>query len=155
MIELKTEVATKGITGKAVSNFMLHCTDADYQKWWPGTHLAFHITKYFPGDLGNHVYFDEYIGKRRFRLRGMVVEVVPGRKIVWQMKKVFRLPAWLILEMDDTAEGVRITHTLQAGFSGIGILFDPLLRLILSRDFKHDLQEHAQIEFNRLAEMLT
>jgi hypothetical protein len=155
MIELKTEVAVNGVSGRSVSHFMLNCTDADYQKWWPGTHLAFHTRKHSPDDVGNHVYFDEYIGKRRFKLRGVVAEVVPGRRIVWQMIKVMRLPAWLILEMNDTAEGVRITHTLRAGFSGRGRLFDPLLRLILSRNFERDMQEHAQIEFKRLAELLS
>ena len=25
---------------KAVADFLLHCTDHDYQHWWPGTHLA-------------------------------------------------------------------------------------------------------------------
>lgn len=155
MIELKTDVAVKGISGRSVSDFMLQCTDADYQKWWPGTHLAFHTTRHVPGDLGNHVYFDEYIGKRRFKLRGVVVEVVSGKRVVWQMKRVFRLPAWLILALDDTPEGVVITHILKAGFNGIGRLLDPLLRLVLDQDFEHDLQEHAQTEFKRLAELLS
>jgi uncharacterized protein YndB with AHSA1/START domain len=155
MIELKTEVAVEGTSGRSVSDFMLNCTDADYQKWWPGTHLAFHTTKRLPGDLGNHVYFDEYIGERRFKLQGVVVEVVPGKRIVWQMKMFFRLPAWLILALDDRKEGVVITHIIKAGFTGIGRLFDPLLKLVLSQDFERDLQEHAHIEFNRLAEMLS
>jgi hypothetical protein len=154
MIELATTVTVKGISGKAVSKFMLHCTDADYQKWWPGTHLAFHTTKRFPDDLGNHVVFDEYVGKRRIKLQGVVVELIPEKRIVWQMTKVIRLPAWLILEFNDTAEGVRITHMLKAGFDGIGRLLDPLLRIALSRDFERDLQEHARIEFHKLAEML-
>jgi hypothetical protein len=40
MIELKTDVQLKGVAAKAVADFLLHCTDHDYQHWWPGTHLA-------------------------------------------------------------------------------------------------------------------
>ncbi len=154
MIEMKTEVTISRISGRSICNFMLYCTDEQYQKWWPGTHIAFHTTKRFPDNLGNQVYFDEYVGKRRVRLRGVVAEIIPGTRIVWQMKSIVKLPAWLILEFNDTNEGIVIAHTLQAGFEGIGILLDPLLRLLLNRSFERDMQEHAQIEFYKLAEML-
>lgn len=155
MIVMRTAVEIRGISGRSVSDFMLNCTDEDYQNWWAGTHLAFHTTRRFPNDLGNLVYFDEYVGRRRLKFEGVVVKSIPGKEIVWQVKKVVRLPAWLVLEFDDSDEGVVITHTMKVGFGGIGRLLDPFLRLNLTRGFEKDLEEHAHIEFTKLAEILS
>ncbi len=155
MIEMRAEVNVRGVSGRNISDFMLNCTDVDYRNWWPGTHLAFHTIKRFPGDLGNLVYFDEYVGRRRLKFEGVVMKSIPGKEIVWQMKKIVRLPVWLVLEFDDSDEGVVITHTIKAGFTGGGRLLDPFLRLYLTKGFEQDLEAHAQIEFTRLAEILS
>jgi hypothetical protein len=154
MITLKTEVQVKGIAGRAIFDFMMHCTDEHYQQWWPGTHRAFHTIQRLPGDVGNRVYFDEYVGKRRLKFAAIVVESIPDKKIVWQMEKILRLPAWLGLEFSDNHEGVSIAHTLKMGFSGPGNALDPLLGLFCSKRFAKDLEEHAHDEFTRLAEIL-
>jgi hypothetical protein len=154
MLTLKTEVDVRGVVGKEILDYLLNCADHDYQRWWPGTHLAFHTIKRYPGDLGNEVYFDEYVGKRRLKFQGIVTEVTPGERIVWQMKMVVKLPAWLILECKKTHAGIRVLHTLMAGFTGIGRIFDPLLRAYLSKDFERDLELHAKTEFPKLAELL-
>ena len=154
MIELRTEVKVKSISGKSVSDFMLNCTDEEYQTWWPGTHLAFHTIKRFPNELGNIVYFDEYVGSNRLKFKGIVVENIPGRKITWQLKKIIKLPVWLILEFEDKDEGVLIVHTIKAGFEGSGKVLDPFLRLRLNQQFEKDLAEHAHSEFNNLAQIL-
>ena len=133
---------------------MLNCTDEDYQRWWPGEHLAFHTLKRYPGDIGNLVNFDEYVGNHRIKFQGIVTEVIPGARVVWQMKMMVKLPAWLILECVDTFEGVKVTHTLNAGFPGAGKILDPLLRLFLSRNFEKDLELHAKTEFPKLAVLL-
>jgi hypothetical protein len=150
MISFTTQVQIKGITGADVAAFMLNCTDADYQNWWPGTHLAFHTIRRVPGDVGNLVLFDEYVGRRRLRFEGVVVEHIPSKRIAWQMKKVVKLPGWLILSFTDNAEGVTITHELAVGFKGGGRILDPLLRLFLSNRFEEELAEHARFEFTRL-----
>ena len=155
MIAMTTEVSVSGISGRSIYDFMLNCTDKDYQDWWGGTHLAFHTTRRFPNDLGNLVYFDEYVERRRLKFEGVVAKIIPGKEIVWQMKKVVRLPAWLVLELKDNDEGVVITHTIKAGFAGIGRLLDPFLRLYLNKGFEKDLEEHAYIEFAKLAEILS
>jgi hypothetical protein len=152
---MKTEVTVKGLSGKSISNFMLNCTDQDYQDWWTGTHLAFHTIKRFPNDLGNLVYFDEYVGKRRLRFQGIVIKNTPGKEIVWQMKKGIKIPAWLALVFKDNDQGVQITHTVKAGFSGIGRILDPFLRLYFTTDFEKELDEHAHIEFTKLAKILS
>ncbi len=155
MLRMTTRVDVKGLSGKAIWDFMLNCTDEEYRRWWPGTHLAFHTLERCPGDVGNLVYFDEYVGGRRLRFEGIVAENVPGKRLVWQMKQVVRLPGWLMLDLLDHAGGVTVVHTLQVGWAGIGSVFDPLLRLYLSAHFEQELQEHAQTEFPRLAEMLS
>jgi hypothetical protein len=154
MIVMKTKVRVRGITGRIISDFLLFCTDEDYQRWWPGTHIANHTLRRFPDNIGNLIYFDEYVGKRRLKFEGIVVKCIPGKEIIWQMKKVVRLPAWLVLEFDDDNADVVITHTIRAGFMGIGKLLDPFLKLYLTKGFEKDLEEHAHIEFPKLAEIL-
>ena len=100
------------------------------------------------------MYFDEYVGKRRIKFQGIVTEVVPGVRVVWQMKMVMKFPVWLILECENTLEGVRIIHTLNVGYSGFGKIFDPLLWLFLSGGFERELDLHARTEFQKLAELL-
>ncbi len=154
MIVLKSEVIVDSLSAAAISKFMLHCTDTDYRRWWPGTHLAFHTVKRFPGDLGNLVHFDEYVGRRRLKFDAVVTALEPARRIVWQMKRLIWLPAWLILEFEPRPGGVRIVHTLKVGLGGAGQIFDPLLRLYLSREFEWELDRHAHVEFPRLKEIL-
>ena len=155
MIQLQTSVTVPGLTGKAVSEFMLNATDADYQRWWPGTHLAFHTLRRYPGDLGNRVYYDEFVGNYRLKFNGVLVEVFPSRKLTWQIQKIVRLPAWLTLEFADSPGQVEITHRLSVGFKGIGRGFDPILRWLISRRFSQDLDQHTRTEFHRLAEFLS
>lgn len=76
MIELKTDVQLKGVSAKAIADFLLHCTDRDYQHWWPGTHLAWRTKKQFPNEIGSVVYFDEYVGQRRLKLETLVVRYI-------------------------------------------------------------------------------
>ena len=154
MLSIKTVVDVHGTTPRAILEFMLNCTDEDYQRWWPEEHLVFHTLKRYPGDIGNLVYFDEYVGKRRIKFRGIVTEVVPGARVVWQMKIGVKVPVWLILECVDILEGVRVIHSLNAGFSGVGKVLDPFLRIHLSRNFEKDLELHAKTEFPKLAALL-
>ncbi len=154
MIRMESKVKVKGITGEDISIFMLNCTDDLYRQWWPGTHFAFHTLKRFPNDLGNLVYFDETIGKRRLMFKGVVTANIPGEKLEWQMKKIVKLPARLTLNFIDNTEGVIIFHTLTVGLNGVGKIFDPILSWIFSTSFEKDLEQHVHIEFHKLAEIL-
>jgi hypothetical protein len=73
---------------------------------------------------------------------------------VWQVKQIVRLPARLILEADDDGGGAMLTHTIQAGFKGIGSILDPFLRLYFSDEFTRAMDEHAQAEFPMLSDLL-
>ena len=154
MITTTSIVNVEGITGKSVYDFMLNCTDEEYQKWWPGTHLAFHTVKRFPDEIGNLVSFDEYVGSRRLKFDAIVVRTIPGKKIVWQMKKGIKLPAWLMLTFEDNHQGVKIRHSIMAGFNGTGKIVDPFLRLYFSKKFENEIDAHAQVEFRKLEKFL-
>ncbi len=154
MLTIQTKVRMANITGAEMMDFMLHCTDREYQAWWPGTHLEFHTIKRHPNDVGNLVYMDEFVGKKRVKMLAIVTEVIPGRKIVWQMKKIMRLPVWLSLEFVDDAQGILLTHSLQAGYTGIGKMLDPVWRLYFTNEFRRAMDEHATIEFPKLGDML-
>jgi hypothetical protein len=154
MITLRTQLEISGVTGIEITNFFLNCTDAEYQRWWPGVHLSFHTIKRTPGDVGNLVVMDEFIGNRRVRAKGLVTEVESGKRLVWQLRKVIRLPVWLTLECVERGGTLQLTHTVEAGFNGIGRVFDPLLRLYFSRRFAKALDEHVRTEFPKLRDML-
>jgi hypothetical protein len=154
MITVRTEVYVKGISGKSFTDFMLNCDDDAYRNWWPGTHLAFHTLKRYPGDTGNVVYMDEYVGKYRVRMKGLVIKAVPGKEITWQFKKLIKLPVRLSLVVEDDGGGAHITHTIFAGFNGIGAVLNPLFRLYFSGSFVKAMDDHARSEFSMLAGLL-
>ncbi|MCL7453621.1 MAG: hypothetical protein M8467_11310 [Anaerolineae bacterium] len=154
MISIQSKVHIDSIKGVELLDFLLNCTDEQYQAWWPGTHLAFHTVERRPDHVGSVIYMDEYVGRRRLRMKGIVTEFVPGKRVVWQFKQIVRLPAWLVLVTEDKEAGVTITHTIQAGFPGMGRILDPVLRLYFTDEFERAMDEHAQAEFPMLAAML-
>jgi hypothetical protein len=153
MILLETNVKVKGINAKDIYDFMLNCTDEDYQKWWKDTHLQFHTIKRYPGNLGNLVYVDEFVGKYRLKGHAVVKKLVPYTEMVWQIKMKIMIPAWFIMKFEELSDGVKITHIVSAGFNGVGRIFDPVIRLYLNEDFDRELIKHANEEFPKLAEM--
>ncbi len=154
MITIQSKVHVDGIGREPLFDFLLNPNDHDYQRWWPGTHLEYHILRQCPGHIGDVIYMDEYVGKRRLRMKAIVTQADLDRGITWHMVKWFRLPAWLCIEMEEDADGVLLTHTLKAGFNGIGRLLDSLLRIYFSDGFAQAMDEHARTEFPRLGEML-
>lgn len=155
MLTIESRMTVPGLTGAEVTSYLLDCTDEKYQAWWPGVHLQFHPVA--PGrddHVGETVLMDEYIGSRRVRMSGIVTHVEPGRKLVWQLKKGIRLPVWLTLELADGEDGLTLCHTITAGWSGVGRLLDPLLRLYFTPDFAAAMDRHAHTEFPRLRSQL-
>jgi hypothetical protein len=138
-------------------DFMINPTDERYSEWWQGEHLQFHIVKHgAKNHVGDVVIMDEYIGENhRLVFNAVVAEADCPNKIVWQMKKAgLRLPAFVTLELQDSTEGIRLRHELRIGYSGIGILLDPFIRLYFSKSFQNALDEHCKIEWHKLAEHL-
>jgi hypothetical protein len=147
MLRLQTVVQVDGLAPGEIYDFLAEPNDQAYQRWWPGTHLQFHRLKSQPDHIGDLIYIDEHVGKRRLRGCGIVTEAVPGKWLVWQVKRLVKLPARLSLEFAGDEAGVTITHTIEAGYDGIGRILDPLLRLYLTPAFVEALDEHARTEF--------
>jgi hypothetical protein len=153
MITLRSQLFVDGVRGNEIVDFLLTCTDQAYQAWWPGTHLQLHTLVRCPNNVGNIVFMDEFIGKRRIKMIG-VVRVAEPTRLVWQLKKGILLPVWLTLELAEDAAGVTLTHTIRAGFDGLGQFFDPLFRLYFSEAFGRALDEHVKTEFPKLRDLL-
>lgn len=154
MITIESRTTVGGIRAKQVIEFLLRCDDATYRRWWPGTHLRFRTLRRRPGDVGNTVFMDEWVGARRLRVTAVVTEVGPGERVVWQLKALARQPVWLAIEAEDLDGGAAVTHTIRAGLAGRGAVLDPLFRLYFSADFERAMDEHMRAEFQRLATLL-
>ena len=155
MITIQSKIHVDRIGGKEIFNFLMNPTDHEYQTWWPGTHLALHTLKRTPNNVGTIIYMDEFIGDRRVKASCIVIEAEPAKKVVWQVKKLIRLPIWFSLELEDDTEGVAITHTIRAGFEGVKGMYDVLFRLYFSDKFAAAMDEHVKIEFPKLRDMLS
>jgi uncharacterized protein YndB with AHSA1/START domain len=154
MIELRSMVHVDRINAQEIFDFLMHPTDALYQRWWPGTHLHLHPVGEADATGSMRVHMDEFIGDRRVKMNGVVLEALPARRIVWQLEKGIRLPVWLRLELGYEDAGVTIVHTIRAGFAGIGRLLDPILRIYFSPKFERGMDEHVKAEFPKLRDML-
>jgi hypothetical protein len=154
MITLHTTTHVPGLTGREITDFLLQCDDAQYQAWWPGTHLRFHTLHREPGAVGNIVFMDEYVGRFRVTEKAVVTAAVPGRELALQFLHGIRMPARLIMRFTDERGGVTIAHTIELGFRGIGRVLDPLLRLWLPPAFADAMDAHMREEFPRLRTLL-
>ena len=155
MITIESEIFVEGITGQEIFDFLLGATDESYRRWWPGTHLRLHALERHENHIGDVFYMDEYIGKRRVRMKGVVVEAERGRRIVWQLEWWgVLLPVRLTLEMTDRDGGVALRHTIRAGFGGPGRVLDPLFGIYFSGAFARAMDEHFRTEFPRLRDLL-
>ncbi|MCP4757687.1 MAG: hypothetical protein GY866_43065 [Proteobacteria bacterium] len=133
---MSTKVNVKGISGEAVSNFMLNCTDEDYRNWWPGTHLVFHTLKRFPNDEGVTI---TYTIKAGLTGTGRVFD--------------------LFLRLYLTRKG-RLKNYLAFCRQNVQSFGDFCRQLMPSYfctipKFEKDLIEHADFEFTKLAEILS
>jgi hypothetical protein len=154
MLVTESRVDVAGLTGRDVTDFMLACTDERYRNWWPGTHLQLHVLGRAVAGVGDVVVMDEFVGRRRLRLRGVVEAVEPGRRLVWRFRKIVPLPARLSLELTPVPGGVSVRHTINAGWAGIGRVLDPLLRLYFTPRFIAELDAHVRTEFPLLRDYL-
>ncbi|MFG1930684.1 hypothetical protein ACGFK1_08490 [Mycobacterium sp. NPDC048908] len=146
-----------GLTGREVTDFLLNCDDETYHTWWPGTHLELHVIKPGPAEdhVGDVVLMDEYIGSRRVRLVGEVIEAVPGEKVVWHFRLGgLRIPVLLTLALRARENGVRLRHTITAGWPGRARVLDPLWRLYFSKSFAGAMDRHVHTEFPLMRDLL-
>lgn len=157
MIYHATQLVVLNAKSEQFYDFMINPDNDRYRAWFPNEHLAFYITK--PGaasHLGDEVFYDEYLDSKR-RLKFFADVVTANRPIsaAWQMKLMgLRLPAVLSLKLSDTPNGLQIIHELRIGFGGIGIVFDPLIKLYFTKSFSDALLKHCLEEWPRLSKYL-
>ena len=155
MFSLPTHIHVDGLTGREITDFLASCDDAAFQSWWPGTHFQLHTVKGMPGSVGSVIVMDEMIGGRRAKVRCELVELVPGRTLVWQLRRpLFRLPVRLVLRLKDDDTGVQIEQSIEAGFSGAASGLDPVFRLLFPPSFAAAKDEHVRTEFPKLRDFL-
>ena len=155
MLSLATSVHVTGLSGLEITDFLSTCDDEAFRRWWPGTHLHFHTVKGAPGKVGSVVFLDEFIGDRHVKLTCDLTDLVPGRKLVWHLRRpLFRLPVRLVFRLRDDDTGVQIEQSIQAGFSGFASFLDPVFRLFFSPNFAAAKDKHVRTEFPKLRDLL-
>ncbi|MGZ5917305.1 MAG: hypothetical protein ACXWJ4_08280 [Methyloceanibacter sp.] len=98
---------------------------------------------------------DEMIGLKRVKVKCELVELLPGHKLVWQLRRpLFRLPIKLIFRLEDDETGVHIEHSLEVGYSESRAFLDSLFRPFFPAGFAADKDEHVRTEFPKLKALL-
>lgn len=154
MIAFETKVRVEGLVAYRIYRYFLRPANDRDEPREPGTRLGLEMIRRTSDEVGSVVRMDERIGGRRIRAKAVIVEAVPGRRLVLQVKKLRRLPVWILMAFQDTDGGTDVTHTLKAGYRGVGTLLDPIFRLYFPRRFRRDLGDHVRAEFARLQESL-
>ncbi len=155
MFSLITRTHVTGLSGREITEFLATCDDEAFRRWWPGTHFRLHTVKGVRGTVGSVIVMEEMIGQRRVKVKCELVELVPGRKLVWQVRRpLFRLPVKLIFSLQDDGSGVEVEHAIEVGYQGAGAVLDSLLRLLFPPRFAADKDEHVRTELPKLKAML-
>jgi len=139
-------------------DFMVNAPQDIYAHWLPEEHYEFHLIKEGKNaPVGNFFYFDQNIGKK-YRMKFYASMVVAERptKVVYQMRKFgITLPGFLELNFEDTADGLVLVEQIRIGFAGIGKVLDPFIRMVYSKRFFIEMDEHHIREWQSLAECLS
>ncbi len=156
MIKYIVKQLIPNLTAEQVYKFMTNPSDENYCKWWEGEHLQFHIAKHGISEhRGDIVFFDEYLGKKhRLTFYARVVKADKPNIIVWQMVEFgVKLPALVTLRLQDSSQGLMLTHELRLGLGGIGKMFDPFIKLYFNNSLRNALEEHCNIEWFKLRDL--
>lgn len=161
MFKLETRAHVTGLSARAAYDFMIVPPAHDFQTWWPGTHLVSRVLRQGvasdgkPCDVGTRIYLEQMIGPFHVRETADIVAATPGRSFTRQVIVAgLRLPIFITFDLEDDRTGVTITHTIRAGFCGVGRLLDPLFRLYFTKRFAAELDEHLRIEYVLLREVV-
>lgn len=154
MIHLQTIQYVPGLSAAKAYTFLLDFETADYQAWWPGTHLLAKSLRRVPGHIGNRTLVDQHIGPYRLKMIEETTALIPERKISLRVRGIGGLPVRMSYEFDEDEDGLTITYTTTAGFTGPLRLLNPLFRVYFTQGFAAALDEHLKEEFLRLAELV-
>jgi hypothetical protein len=161
MFTLETRAHVAGLSARAAYDYMIVPPAHDFQAWWPGTHLVSKVLRRGvgpegePNDIGTVVYLEQMIGPFHVRETAEIVEAIPGRSFTRRIFVVgIRLPIFITFDLEDTANGVTIAHTIRAGWRGLPRILDPLFRLYFTKAFADALDEHLRLEYELLREVV-
>lgn len=160
MFTLETRAHVAGLSARAAYDFMIVPTASEFQTWWPGTHLVSKVLRQGvaadgkPSDIGTRIYLEQMIGPFRVRETADIIAATPGRSFTRQVIIGMRLPIFITFDLEDDADGVVITHTIRAGWSGVRRILDPLFRLYFTAAFAAALDEHLLIEYELLRDVV-
>jgi len=138
-------------------NFMINPPAEVYANWLPEEHYEFHIVKHSNNSpVDDLIYFDQNIGnKYRLKLYGIIREAHNPNRIVFQMRKFkVNLPGYLELDFTDTPEGLMLKETVRIGYNSFGKIFDHLVKIVFSKKFFNELNEHHKREWQNLSDIL-
>lgn len=138
-------------------DFMVNPSPEVYKRWLPEEHYKFYIVERSDNSpIGDLIYFDQHIGKKhRQRFYAIVRAADKPEHILFQMRKLgFNIPGYLQLDFCDTSGGLALTETIRIGFNGFGKILDPFIRLVFSKSFFSELNEHHKREWTCLADLL-
>jgi uncharacterized protein YndB with AHSA1/START domain len=92
--------------------------ETNYKAWHPEDHILFQWTKGRPMESGSRWYAEEIVHGKVFKLRGVVGEVVPNRRIVFKYSFPISLVAsgfeWLVESKESNSVFTAISY-LRAG----------------------------------------
>jgi hypothetical protein len=138
-------------------DFMVNAPQNIYADWLPEEHHEFHLIREGKNaPTGNFFYFDQNIG-RKHRMKFYATLIVAERptKVVFQMRKFgITLPGFLDLTFEDNADSLVLTEQIRIGYRGIGALIDPFVRIVYSKGFFMEMDEHHKREWQSLAKCL-
>ena len=102
---------------------------------------------------GASSFMDEMIGDRHVKVRCELGELVPGKTLVWQLRRpLFRLPVRLVLRLNDDDTGLQIEQLIEAGTCCCKSR--PHVQAALSTSLAAAKDEHVRTEFPKLRDFL-
>jgi len=153
MLTFSTEIFIKGKSPQQIYDWMLELDDEKYKRWHR-EHLEWKTLKRTEDVVGSTIFFDEWIGKLRFKFKGEITEAEPNRLLVFKLKHF--PPAYFLLRFEPADGGTKVVHEVGFGFKGVlGAVFDALLKLTpLFKYFAREMERHAQEEFKNLEKVI-
>lgn len=155
MIKWITIQYVAGLNAATAYEFLVDFGDRAYRNWWPGMHFQAKPLRRCLGHVGSRTLVVQDIGPYRLKMIEETTEVVPDRKIALRVRGIGGLPVRMSYEFADDADGVTITYTTTAGFTGPLRFLNPLFRFYFTPRFEAALDEHLKEEFLRLASLQT
>jgi hypothetical protein len=157
MIIMHTTSTVKDLSAKDTLNFLINCNDEMYQKSWPGVHIQKHQIKRGGNDhIGDVIYAFEHVGEFTIEVRMKITKYIPEKLLEFRVsmrRTGFLVPIFLIVETEDSPEGVHLSNKFLIGWNGFGKVFDSIIEMFFHK-LRYAMEEHTKIEWPLIAASL-